>query len=115
MKSLLKIFFSIIAIFALVRLGTSFLKTFNTSNTSDSHLPLWSFSVEEEWFDNRNRSCKDFKNAWGTKYEYDDTFDEIKYCLVVREKCWETIVIKEGVMDRGCVIKIREDFGLRNK
>ena len=112
MKSLLKIFFLIIAIVAIVRFGTSFLKTFNTS---DGPLPLWSFSVEEKWFDNRNRSCKDFKNAWGTKYEYDDTFDEIKYCLVVREKCLDTSIIEEGVMDMGCVIKIREDFGLRNK
>ena len=112
MKKLLKIIFLIIALVAGVRGGLYFFKSFNTP---DGPLPLWNYSVEEKWFDNRNQSCKDFKNLWGTKYEYDNTFDEIKYCLVVREKCLNTSISEKGEIDRGCIIEVRKDFGLRNK
>ena len=64
--------------------------------------------IEEKWLDNQNRSCKDFKNQW-PDYESDNAFDEVKYCLEVRERCSNLDPPRLG--EFSCILEVREDLG----
>ena len=109
MKLLLKIFFLVIAIVALVRVGTSFLKS---SNTPDGPLPLLDFSIEEQWLNNENKTCEDFKNNID-KYYYDVAVDKVKFCLKIREKC-SSIDSFPPNNRWSCIIQVREDLGYKH-